>query len=88
MLGSHSSSSAVPIQILYPSSEGVRVYQGTEPEKKNISKYLSVGTDDNSRAEAKGAGSFVGEDNTLIVFPTQRATHNTRMGYLGLIEDE
>ena len=45
--------------------------------EKNISKYLSVGTDDNSRAEAKGAGSFVEGGQYSYSFPntTSDTTH-------------
>lgn len=66
----HTYSNIIPVQ-----RRGACLSRDTH--EKNISKYLSVGTDDNSRAEAKGAGSFVGEDNTLIVFQTQRATQHT-----------
>lgn len=65
MLGSHSSSSAHLFKYYTRPTKGCVFIKGRTHEK-NISKYLSVGTDDNSRAEAKGAGSFVGGRTILL----------------------
>ena len=77
MLGSHSSSSAHLFKYYTRPAKGCVFIKGRTPKKIYISKYLSVGTDDNSRAEAKGAGSFVEGGQYSYSFPntTSDTTH-------------
>ena len=68
----HTYSNIIPVQ-----RRGACLSRDGPRKKIYISKYLSVGTDDNSRAEAKGAGSFVEGGQYSYSFPntTSDTTH-------------